>query len=534
MYKNYFTLSRHISELNLVLSNSTLEQSFTQEKDKLILKFSSQHQETYLEINTNPLLPYIIQRFKFNRAKKNTLAFFQKYLPSKLDSLQIAFLDRIVEFNFKDFSIYFFFRGQDTNVLLLDKMNKIESFKKIKNENIVEEIKNQKYINSFPYPNIEIDPGENWIEQLQKSYPFLGKNIIGELKLRLFTNPSMEKKEILLKILKDIEFNRPFIIKEKSKSYQLSFFKESYNANEIIKEFENVNEALQFLIFQNKIERQSNSIKDSFAINLKEKINKLELKRIEIQKRIKAAADYTKYQKIAQILSVNRDKLKTGLSKIILPDLLNINETLTIELSPKFKPQENIDHYFDKAKSEKRSFEKNQELLKKIDGEILQLKNKLAESHSLVSEDALPPKSDSKNFRPVSQKIKGNFRRFLLHKKYIILVGKNSKSNDELTMNYAKTNDLWFHARDVSGSHVVLKYEASFGDIQKNVLEKAAAIAAYYSKAKTSGVVPVSYTQKKYVVKRKGMPAGKVLLLKERVLLVKPGIPKECELITEL
>jgi predicted ribosome quality control (RQC) complex YloA/Tae2 family protein len=62
-------------------------------------------------------------------------------------------------------------------------------------------------------------------------------------------------------------------------------------------------------------------------------------------------------------------------------------------------------------------------------------------------------------------------------------------------------------------------------------LKAAASLAAYHSKAKTSGMAPVSYTQKKYVTKKKGMDPGKVALLKEAVLIVKPEIPEGCEYV---
>jgi len=121
--------------------------------------------------------------------------------------------------------------------------------------------------------------------------------------------------------------------------------------------------------------------------------------------------------------------------------------------------------------------------------------------------------------------IKSKFRHYIIDGKYNVYVGKDSKSNDFLTMKFAKQNDYWFHARSVSGSHVVLKNEYPKEGIPKNILKSAASIAAYHSKAKTSGMVPVSYTQKKYVTKKKGMDPGKVALLREDVLIVKPEIP---------
>ncbi|MEK6571387.1 MAG: NFACT RNA binding domain-containing protein, partial [Bacteroidota bacterium] len=106
-----------------------------------------------------------------------------------------------------------------------------------------------------------------------------------------------------------------------------------------------------------------------------------------------------------------------------------------------------------------------------------------------------------------------------------VWAGKSSENNDLLTMKYAKPNDLWFHARGGSGSHVVLKVGTGSGNPSKEAIEKAASIAAYYSKMKNATMVPVAYCERKYVRKSKGAPAGTVSLQHEKVLFVEPGLP---------
>ena len=105
---------------------------------------------------------------------------------------------------------------------------------------------------------------------------------------------------------------------------------------------------------------------------------------------------------------------------------------------------------------------------------------------------------------------------------YIILVGKNAKHNDTLTLKIAKKNDLWLHAKDVSGSHVVLK-QVPGKNYPEYIIEKAAQLAAFYSKRKTDTLCPVLYTPKKYVRKKKGTPAGAMFVEKEKVILVEPS-----------
>ena len=104
----------------------------------------------------------------------------------------------------------------------------------------------------------------------------------------------------------------------------------------------------------------------------------------------------------------------------------------------------------------------------------------------------------------------------------IILVGKNAKANDELTLKVATKNDLWLHVKDVSGSHVVIKQKPG-QNYPVSIIERAASIAAFNSKRKTDTLCPVIFTQKKFVRKVKESPPGQVVVEKEDVVMVQPA-----------
>jgi predicted ribosome quality control (RQC) complex YloA/Tae2 family protein len=109
------------------------------------------------------------------------------------------------------------------------------------------------------------------------------------------------------------------------------------------------------------------------------------------------------------------------------------------------------------------------------------------------------------------------------HMGYQIWIGKNAVNNDLLTLKYAHKDDMWLHAKDVSGSHVVVKNQSG-KTFPKEVIERAAELAAYNSKRKTESLCPVAYTLKKYVRKRKGDPAGAVIVEREEVIMVTPRL----------
>lgn len=108
---------------------------------------------------------------------------------------------------------------------------------------------------------------------------------------------------------------------------------------------------------------------------------------------------------------------------------------------------------------------------------------------------------------------------------FTVWVGKHAKANELLLNSYSRKNDVWMHARDVAGSHVLLRTSSGINGIPKKVLEQAASLAAWFSKGKTQGWLPVQYTERKYVRKKKGGAPGEVLVEKEQVLIVQPVLP---------
>ena len=103
-----------------------------------------------------------------------------------------------------------------------------------------------------------------------------------------------------------------------------------------------------------------------------------------------------------------------------------------------------------------------------------------------------------------------------------VLVGRTDADNDRLSLKVAGPNDWWFHVRSMPGSHVVLQCPPG-EEPDRETLKRAAAIAAYHSKARTGGVVPVSCTLARYVTKPRGAEIGTVQIRKEIVLKVRPA-----------
>ncbi len=112
---------------------------------------------------------------------------------------------------------------------------------------------------------------------------------------------------------------------------------------------------------------------------------------------------------------------------------------------------------------------------------------------------------------------------YILPGQWRVFIGKTDRDNDTLSLKVAQPNDWWFHVRGMPGSHVILPCPSG-KDPDRNTIKIAAAIAAYYSKAREGGVVAVSATRSRYVTKPRGAKPGTVQIRKEIVLKVRPGL----------
>jgi predicted ribosome quality control (RQC) complex YloA/Tae2 family protein len=210
------------------------------------------------------------------------------------------------------------------------------------------------------------------------------------------------------------------------------------------------------------------------------------------------------------------------------------NNEIEIPLKKEKSFIDNAQYYFNKAKNAKIAQENRVQRLPLLKNKIAKLDLALKElelcktmkelenyKKQLENDGFLNDISNNQE-KDDSQK----FRNFDLGDGYMVYVGKNAANNDELTMHFAKPNDIWLHARGAGGSHTVLKCNKN-EKTPKHFIKKAAEIAAYYSQARNAKYTPVCYTFKKYVHKPKGANPGSVTLQREEVIMVEPKLPPE-------
>jgi predicted ribosome quality control (RQC) complex YloA/Tae2 family protein len=108
-----------------------------------------------------------------------------------------------------------------------------------------------------------------------------------------------------------------------------------------------------------------------------------------------------------------------------------------------------------------------------------------------------------------------------------IIAGLDDSSNDHVTFVLAHPGDLWFHVKGVSGSHVILKCGEANAKADRDSIREAAAVAAWFSKMRHGGRVPVTYGMAKQVRKLKGVKTGTVNIMKSETIIIRPALLEE-------
>ncbi len=239
------------------------------------------------------------------------------------------------------------------------------------------------------------------------------------------------------------------------------------------------------------------------------------------------------YERFGHILMALQSRVPSGARQTTLEDVISGDGEVTIPLSAELTPVQNAEKYYNRARDTRKARLHAQKRLKEMEVVIGHLEELLGELHATRSV------ADVAKFRKRNQKFLSSlsaqgaglkaevpFRRYVLENGYEVWVGRNAEQNDRLTMKEARKHDLWMHARGVVGSHTVLRIPRRDEKPPKLIVQKAASIAAYHSKARTSELAPVIVVERRYVRKPRKSPLGTVVVERERVLMVPPELPE--------
>lgn len=274
-------------------------------------------------------------------------------------------------------------------------------------------------------------------------------------------------------------------------------------------------------------------------------LNKYKKRLNNMDKKLEECQDMQKYQLYGELITANLYRIgNSPISEITVENYYDNNKEITIKLDNRYSPSINSKLFFKKYNKLKNTLEivtkQKNETLKELDyieSIVYELESakSLDEVYSIfdeISENVI----FSEKTQKISNKKKNKIKKSFLTKNknvsfnpikyniegYQLLVGKNNKENDYLTLKYASKNDIWFHTKDIHGSHAILKIDSNNTVPSNDILIKCAEIAALHSKAKNSSNVPVDYCEVKYVKKPNGSKPGMVIYTHNHTLYVNP------------
>lgn len=328
---------------------------------------------------------------------------------------------------------------------------------------------------------------------------------------------------------------KPYMIVRtgENKPFDVSFLPiNQYGESAVVKEYESFSNLLDSFYFErdnaDRMKVKSQDLHKTLS-NIIERISrKINVQQAELEK--------CKNRDILRIkgdlLQANLYRIERGASSVKVENFYDENKLMEIKLNPAISPANNVQKYYkdyrkaktaetmltkqiENGKEELIYLESVSDTLDRAESEkdLSQIRLELSEQGYIKTQKGKqkPPQA----LPPIEYFTSDGFK---------VLVGRNNKQNDKLTLKTARKTDFWFHTKDIHGSHTILVLDGK--EPTNKAITEAAQIAAYHSKAKLSNNVPVDYTQVKNVNKPNGAKPGMVIYLTNKTAYVTPAIPE--------
>ena len=275
---------------------------------------------------------------------------------------------------------------------------------------------------------------------------------------------------------------------------------------------------------RDRVQQQGGQLLHVIRKNLQR--NKKKLKKLSNE--LKATENADEYRIKGEVLTTYLYQIKRGMTKITLPNFYDNNKEITISLSNQLSPSQNAQKYFKKYQKLKNAVTFINEQIELTKKEVAYLEEIQTQIELATPADLNDIKTELQQegyIKKKQQKSKHSSRvkinkpeSFIASDGTEILVGKNNLQNEKLTLHTAKKTDIWLHAKNIPGSHVIIKSN----NPSDETLFEAAMLAAYFSKFRSSANVPIDYVQVKNIRKPNGSKPGFVIYEGQKTLTVTP------------
>lgn len=570
-----------VSELNTCLINGKINKIFEPNKNEILLGIYSGGKNYCLNISIDSVNYRINLTTNSKPNPQNVLNFcmvLRKHLTGgTIKKIYSNGLERIV---FIDIDVYNELNDLITKTLVVELMGKHSNIILLNSEHTV--IDSLRHLNKFDNSNRDIFPGskylniesakkdflavktfdefyrdvsidsENLPSTLSKVYNGFGKKNISYLleTLNIPTAVSTNNLKEVYSYLKDLFANMPdnVVLKE------YPSVKKDYFAYKSTNDGLAVNFYLDDFYTSKEQSEQFKQYRDTVLKLVLNHVGKIKERIITIDLKIADCTNAEKYRLYGELITSNLYRIPDyPQAEVTLENYYDNNNLITIPLDEKFSPSKNAKNFFQKYRKLQNTIaivEKQKELseaelsylesivyeleevssIEDIDNIYSEICDNLifGKSANTVNNHVYNKQSKITNSKSSKQSNASNMPEKRDIDGYTVYIGKNNKQNDYLTCRLAQNSDIWFHTKDIHGSHVVLKTDSYLKFTDKSttvpdaVLYKCASIAAYYSKARMSQNVPVDYTLIKYVKKPNGAKPGMVIYTNNKTLYANP------------
>ena len=556
MFTNWLTYARVAEELDALLRGARIAAVFTQQKHEFVVEVETTAGVRYLVLTTRPRLASMQLKDDFARARRNALDLLPDAIGERITMVSVAADDRIVRCMLDSGrALYIPLFPQRANLLLMDGDALVDSC--TRNDRVAE-------IVDHPFDALIEPPAVQDFQTALSSFeaslghalrhvrPWLSGRVADELLHRAglpsdrpaFEITSDEHTHLCVHLRAMLEeadqgMSHVYLHGRQPLCFSLVALRHlTDGAADMlqVEQFPTALDGVAFFLRRVHTDGEFSGTRDRVRKALAREIERIDriLEKLVPPARLRKQAD--EYEKFGNLLMIHLYDQPTQPGVMVVPDLFgDARLVVSIPLKPRVTVLENAQMYFGKAQTTRMSVDHviertaAMETRKEKLGSFLAAVDEAREAHTLrtlfkehagiMEELGLTPKGE-KDAAPFP------FRRFVVMGGFEVWAGKNSANNDLLTVRHSRPNDLWFHARGVGGSHVVLKVGSAAGVPAKEAIRQAAAIAAYYSKHRNAKRVPVAYTEKKYVRKPKGAAPGSVMVEREKVIMVDPALPE--------
>lgn len=551
-----------VSELNSVLINGKINKVFQPNKNEILLGIYASGNNYALNICIDASLCrlHLTTHTKPNPLQAtNFCMFLRKYLIGmRIKSIHSYDLERIVKLELEGYNelndlvtrkLIIELMGKHSNIILVNENNTIlDALRHVD----IDSHSNRDILpaHKYEYPALtkvsflELPNFEAFYDLVGKqdlTNTFIGfsksfvQSIFDELDLADISNLSKEQWQKVYEHLKDFTSKlgsnelscKPYNINQKEDFIvSLTLHKDNLHFNFFVDDF----------YHKKELATHFKSYKNSVLKLLLAHLVKFEKRLKNINDKLQECKEMDTYRIYGELLTANLYQApQEHLSSITLENYYDNNQPITIVLDKRFSVADNAKRYFKKYHKLKNALEvvtlQKADTAKEIDY-IESIIFELEASKTITDIDAIYTEISENLLGMVATSSKTNKRKkkqqtssSLLPEKlemdgFCVFVGKNNKQNDYLTTKYAHANDIWFHTKDIAGSHVILKTEGQ--EVTDAILLKCAVLAATHSKASQSSNVAVDYTFVRYVKKPSGAKPGMVIYTNQKTLYVNP------------